>query len=655
MDQESNAAAEAARWRRVPVLAWAPRYQRRWLRGDIFAGAVVAALAVPQSLGYASIAGAPVEVGLYAVPVALVAYALLGSSRQLIVGPVSTVSVLSGSFLATFGVAGTAQAASYTAALALGSGLMLIVAGFLGIGWVAEFLSKPIVTGFVFGLTLLVIVGELPTLLGVPGPQGQVVKRLGSLGNSLTQGYADPTTIIVGGVALLVLFGGQMLNRRVPWALVVLVGGLVASALLDLQGRGVQVVGAVPRGLPEPALPSVEAGDLVALASAGAALALVGLAEGLSAARLFAARGDYRIDADQELLASGAANVLSGLAGGIGVAGSLSKTAAVSDARGRSQVAGLVAAAVAVGFILVLAPVLSGLPRAVLSAIVVNAVWKLMDLAAMRRYAAVRRNDIVAAVVAAVGVLALGPLNGLLVAIAGSVLGLVYRSSRVDVEIMGKVLAEKAAWGGTRQHPERPTFPGVMVLRVNAPMFWVTAAPIVDAVLAEVDAAPDTLALVLDLESTNQMDTTSADALASLLTSLRKRNVDLYLVRVIRPVRTVLRGTGLIGRIGEDHLWHSISQGVREARRAHGLNAFGADLGLDGTEGLPGAPETEEDADEATGEERIAARSPDLDEDELEEGGEQRFATRSLDPGPGAGARREGPRKEGSKGQHRRR
>ena len=336
----------------------------------------------------------------------------------------------------------------------------------------------------------------------------------------------------------------------------------------------------------------------------GATLALVGLAEGLSAARLFAARGGYRIDADQELLASGVANLGSGLFGGIGVAGSLSKTAAVCDARCRTQMAGITAAVLSLVVILAIAPALSGLPKAVLSAIVVNAVWKLMDVAAIRRYARVRRNDIVAAAVAAVGVLAFGPLYGLLLAVAGSVLGLVYRSSRVDVEVMGKVPHEKAAWGGTRNHDERRTFPGVLVLRVDAPIFWVTAAPIHDVVLSKVEAAPDTRALVLDMEATNQMDTTSADMLAELLGELRQRDIDLYLVRVMWPVRRLLRRSGLMDELGEDHLWHSISQGVREARRAHGLKHLPATAGA---ADVPGEELLGEDTAE---EEHIVARSP---------------------------------------------
>jgi anti-anti-sigma factor len=224
-----------------------------------------------------------------------------------------------------------------------------------------------------------------------------------------------------------------------------------------------------------------------------------------------------------------------------------------------------------------------------------------MDFEALRRYARVRRNDIVAAVVAAVGVLAFGPLYGLLLAVGGSVLGLVYRSSRVDVEVMGKVPHEKAAWGSTRNHEERTTFPGIMVLRIDAPIFWVTAAPIHDAILTKVESATELQALVLDMEATNQLDTTSVDALADLLAALRNRGIDLYLVRVMWPVRQVLRRSGLMASLGEDHLWHSISQGTREARRARGLKHVLADGEI---------IVVEEAAGEAAEEEHITARSP---------------------------------------------
>jgi len=205
---------------------------------------------------------------------------------------------------------------------------------------------------------------------------------------------------------------------------------------------------------------------------------------------------------------------------------------------------------------------------------VIHAVWGLMDLAAIRRYLRVRRNDFVAALVAAVGVLLAGPLLGLVLAVAQSLLGLVYRSSRVDVEVLGKIHGEKAAWGGVRNHPDRVPVPGVLVLRLDSSLFWVNAAQVRDAILEAVDAAAELeapKALVLDLESTDQLETTSADMLSALRDELAERGVDLYLVRVRWPVRTVLARCGLREALGEDHLWHNVAQGVREARRQHQL------------------------------------------------------------------------------------
>jgi anti-anti-sigma factor len=293
---------------------------------------------------------------------------------------------------------------------------------------------------------------------------------------------------------------------------------------------------------------------------------MVGLAEGLSAARLFATRIGFRVASDNELVATGASNIAAGLSGGLGVAGSLSKTAASDRAGGRTQIAGVVTATLVVLTLVTVAGLLSPLPKAVLSAIVVNAVWGLMDVGAMHRYAQVRRNDIVTAGVALVGVLLFGVLYGLLAAVGLSVLGLVYRSSRMDVEVMGKVPHEKAAWGSVRHHPERTPVPGLCVLRLNSPLFWVNAAQVQDLVLTALEENPGTRMVLLDLEGTNQIDTTAADMLADLLTELRDRGVDLMLVRVFFAVRRVLRRTGFEDRLGPDRMWHSISQGVRATK-----------------------------------------------------------------------------------------
>jgi len=587
---------------------------------------VVAALAIPQALGYAAIAGVPVQIGLYAIPLALVAYALFGSSPHLVVGPVSTVAVLSGSLVVDLSGGDQDKAVTFTAALAIGAGIGLVVSGLLRIGWAAEFLSRPVVTGFVFGLVLLIILGEIPSLLGIPTESGDVGARALSILRNLSD--LDPTTAVVGLTALAVLFLGARLLPRVPWGLVVLVLAVGLSQTFDLASHGVATVGAVPLGLPTLGLPHIPIADVSAVFFGGLALALVGLAESLSAGRSYAAREGYRVDSDQEMLATGAANIAAGLSGGLSVAGSLSKTAASRRSGGVSQLTGVTTAIIVVVVLLRFAELLAPLPRAVLSAIVIQAVWGLMDVGAMRRYRAVRRNDFVGALAALIGVLILGPLYGLLAAVAQAVLGLVYRSSRVGVDVMGKVPGEKAAWGSVLRHPERKTFDAILVLRLDAPLFWANVYQVQDRVLAAVDAAPGTRILLLDLEATSQLDTTSIDVLDELLTRLEERGIDLYLVRVFYAARRVLSDTGFIARIGDDHMWHTISAAVRAARAdskqtsaAESLASLGVEGGAEGEEGADvakgaeGEDELEED-DDGSGAEQIVEDDEESDQRE---------------------------------------
>lgn len=574
-------------WSRIPAVTWLPQYRRRYIAGDLLAGLVVAALAIPQSLGYASIAGVPVIVGLYSIPLALIAYAIFGSSPHLVVGPVSTVSVLSGSIVADLAHGDPAQAVALTSALALGAGIGLLIGGFFRLGWAAEFMSRPIVTGFVFGLVLLIILGEIPSLLGMPPVSGDVVTRAYSIVTSMSG--ISPLTAVIGLTALAVLFAGAKLAPRVPWGLLVLVISILLSAQLDWTGQGVVTVGAVPRGLPPLGLPDIDLGQIPPVITGGLALAMVGLAEGLSAARIFAAREGYSIDSNQELVGAGTANLASGLSGGMGVAGSLSKTAAAQRSGGHTQMTGVFAALVVVVALVLLVETLAPLPRAVLSAIVIQAVWGLMDVGALRRYKSIRRNDFTSAVAAMIGVLLLGPLYGLLVAVGLAVLGLVYRSSRADLEVMGKVPDEKAAWGSIRDHPERKTYDGIVVVRLDAPLFWANAAEITANVLELVDQDPDAKALILDLEATSQLDTTSIDALELMLTRLHEREIELYLVRVFYLARQVLYRSGFIDLLGEDRMWHSIAAGVQAARASARLKGKSHPQIIDEFDDTPGA------------------------------------------------------------------
>lgn len=546
------------------------RFSRSTMRGDLLAALVVTALMVPQSLGYAALAGAPVQTGLYALPLALGVYAFVGSSPQLIVGPVSTVSVLTGSIVASHGAKSPQEALALVTALAIISGLILMIAGLLRLGWVADFLSKPIVTGFVFGLSILIVVGEIPTLLGLPRGSGNFFGRVSGIAGHL--GEIQPKNAAVGAVALAVLFLGPRIKSVVPWGLVVVIGGLVVAKFVDFPAAGIAEIGKVPSGLPGLAIPDLSVGDMGGLLASGAALAMVGLAESLSAARLFASQNGYHVGANRELIGTGAANVAAGFSGGIGVGGSLSKTAAADNSGGRSPLTSLATMGLVVVVVLFFAPSLGGLPKVVLSAVVVHAVWPLMDLNALARYRSIRRNDFVGALAALVGVLVLGTLYGLLAAIAQSILGLIYRTSRIEVDVLGKVRSEKAAWGSVDRNPKNPTVNGIMVLRLTKPLFWVNAAAAVELITTEIEAEPDTEAVIINMEATNQLDTTSADALGELIGHLHRHGIDVHLVRVIYPTRQVLEASGVHDILGPDHMWRTISQGVKAAKKARKAN-----------------------------------------------------------------------------------
>ncbi|MFN8196076.1 MAG: SulP family inorganic anion transporter [Nocardioidaceae bacterium] len=541
-------------------------YKPKYALPDLGAGLLVAALAVPQSLGYAAVAGVPVQVGLYTLPPALLAYALFGSSRLLFMGPVSTVSVLSGSIVRNLSGGDPGEAVRLTSALAVVAGLFLLLAGVVKVGWVARFLSEPIITGFVTGLVVLIVVGEIPGLLGLDPPSGALLDRLLALARDLDQ--VRLPAFAVSSCALVILFAGQVWAPKVPWALIVLVGGILVSHLGHLAASyDVRVVGDVPSGLPVPSLHWLGVSAIGPLVTGGIAIAAVGIAEGLAAARTFAhAKEDLRDDT--ELIANGVADIVSGVFGGMGVGGSLSKTAANARAGARTQMSGVAAAVIVMVVLLLATGLLSPLPRAVLSAIVVNAVWNLVQPSEFRRFLKVRRNDFVASMVAFLGVLFLGPLNGLLVAIGQSLLGLVYRSMQVHIDIMGKVLDEKAAWGAIEHDPSRVQVPGVLVLRPDSPIFWANADQVFASIRRKVHRYPDTHVVLLDLEASNQMDSTTADRLFKLLCDLREGGCDLYLVRVFDNVKTVLRSSGFFDELGEDRMWHSISAGVKAAKKA---------------------------------------------------------------------------------------
>src|SRR4051812_11877540 len=379
--------------RLLPIAVWLPAYDRRWLRGDVAAGLAVTALVVPKNLGYAGIAGIPLQNGLYAAAAGAIVYALFCTSRQISTGPSSSLAAVAGGAVVATGLAGD-EAAQLVAAIALVTGVLFLALALFRLGRIAQFLSKAVVTGFLAGAAIDVTIGELPKLTGTDAEGKNAWRELSSWLGSLDDVHA--TTLLVGAASLAVIFGLRIVAPRVPGALVLVVGGLLASVMFDLDAHGVALVGDVPRGLPAPALPG---GDLIgdhaaAIAAASGALLLIGFSQTAGDARAFATRHHYRIDVNQESLAQGMANVGAGVFQGMPVSTSLSASSLNESAGARTPLASLITGALVLGTLIVLAPLFSELPKAVLGAVIIDAVvFGMIDVAELRRLYRVTRFD----------------------------------------------------------------------------------------------------------------------------------------------------------------------------------------------------------------------------------------------------------------------
>ena len=413
---------------------------------------------------------------------------------------------------------------------------------------------------------MLVVVGLVPQLLGTPSVRGGIGQIQQSAAILQTVYLLAWPTVIVSLIGIIIIFGGHKLFKSAPWSLILLVLGVIASEVFNLKSYGVATIGHIPSTLSGLVVPRLGVGDIIPLIVGGLAVALVGLAEGLAAARLFAQDQKTRLDSNQELLAHGAADIASGLFGGMGVAGSLSKTAAAATAGARSQMTGIIAAAISVLTLLVAAPLLAPLPSCILAVIVINAVWNLVHPKSFLHYRQIRRNDFYSALFAFGGVLLLGPLYGLILAVGLALLGLIYRSSQVKIDVLGKIPGEKAAWGSVHHHPERLTPEGVLLVRLNAPLFWVNANDAMDKIIRIVNDHPETKILVVDLTATNQLDASAAKRLESLIKVIRSKGMDIHLVLVFDQARRVLGAIGVFELLGPEHVWHAASAAVRAAR-----------------------------------------------------------------------------------------
>lgn len=528
-------------------------YRRTWLRGDVVAGLTVWAVLIPESLAYASIAGVSPVVGLYAAIPALLLYPVFGSSRHVVVGPMSATAALSASVVGGIVSATSDDFAAYTAGLAVAVGVVAGVAGLLRLGFLANFISEPVLKGFIVGMALVIIVGQLPKFFGVGGGDGNFFERLWAVLTSL--GDAHGWTTLVAATCLAVVLVLKAVAPRVPGSLVAVALGILLVTVLDLDTKGVGTVGDIDSGLPSFAVPDVGRGDISLLISGGAGVMLVGFTEGLGAAKTYARKNGYRIDPDRELLGLGASNVGAGFLSGMVVNGSLSKTAVNGGAGARSQMSGYVVAGLTVLTLLFLTPVFANLPEPALAAVVIAAVVELVDVDALRRlygisttrlvaiYGHAARADFIAAMGAMLGVLIFDTLPGLVIGVVLSVLLLLYRISKPHVAVLGEVASSPAQWGDIDRHPDNRPVPGVVVVRVESPLIFANADTVQERLrgLTEVDGVR---ALVLDAAAVPTIDVTAAQMIRDLAETLREQGVSFVAVGDIGQVRDVLRESG---------------------------------------------------------------------------------------------------------------
>ena len=550
------------RWRLVPIVGWIRSYERSWLRGDLIAGVAVAALVVPKNLGYAGIAGVPLQNGLYAAAAGAILYALFGTSRQISTGPSSGLAAVAASAVAVAGITGTQDVASFVAAITLASGVLFLLLAVLRMGWIAQFLSRAVVTGFLFGAAIDVVIGELPKLTGTKvtgsNPLQELWSWLGSLGDS------SLVTVLVSVVALVVVFGVRVIAPKVPGALVLVVGGLLASWLFDLGSHGVALVGEVPRGLPAFQVPSTQvlSGHASTVAIAAVALVLIGFSQTAGDARTFAARHRYRIDINQESVAQGMANVGAGLFEGMPVSTSLSASSLNDHSGARTGLASLTTGAIVLATLLVLAPVFSVLPKPVLAALIIEAVvMGMMDVPEMRRLARVQRFDFWIAVAAIAATLLVGVLAGVIIGIGLSLIWLIFVATHPPMPVLAREPGTQV-FRELDEHPGDEQFAGVTVLRLDGGLFFATADALEDRVREVALSAPGSTAIVLDCGGMDFIDSQGSAKMSEILNLTKQAGVTLRLARVKPPVREVLERDGVLGRIGDDKIHGNVDHAV---------------------------------------------------------------------------------------------
>jgi high affinity sulfate transporter 1 len=542
-----------AHW--LPALAWIRGYRREWLRFDVVAGLTTAALVIPQSMAYATLAGLPVEAGLYTALAAMPIYALLGTSRPLSVSVSSTVSILTASALAGVPPERVPGAA---ALLALLFGATMLLAGLLRLGFLAAFISQPVLLGFKAGAGLFIASGQFGKLLGVSVPGGDFFGQVA--GAVVRLPAAHPTTVALGLGSIVLLLALRRWAPSIPGPLVVVMLGIAAVQSLGLAAQGVAVIGPIPPGLPLPAVPAL--GDARALVWAALGIALMSSIDSIGAARAFARQGEPRIDSNQELRAVGAAALGAGLLHGYPPDGGMSQTAVNRAAGARTQLAQLITAGMVLLTLTLLTPLFESLPQASLGALVLVAVAGLVDVAALRRVGRIRRRDLGLSLVAAAGVLVVGILDGVLIAVVVSMLVLLYQTNTQPVELLGREPGTRR-WRALTAAQPGETVPGLAVVRAQGRLYFANAQRVTDQVLALAEGvSPPVRVVLFDASVIPDLEFTALQALAGLNEELHRRGVAFWLAGLHRVPREMVQRALPLYEGPSARLWDDVEAAV---------------------------------------------------------------------------------------------
>ena len=559
-------------YRLFPVLTTLRNYQRGWLLNDIPAGLVLTAMLVPVGMGYAAASGLPAIYGLYATIIPLIAYAIFGPSRILVLGPDSALAALIAATILPLAAGNADKAVALAGMLGILTGGLCILAGLARFGFITELLSKPIRDGYLNGIALTVLFGQLPKVLGFSVSGSNFLRETSSLLQGIWNGQINWTACAIGFSCLAVILGFRRWAFRIPGVLIAVAGATVIVSLFDLSaGTGITVIGPLPQGLPRFQIPAVSWSEFGDLCAAAVAIALVSFADMSALSRAFARRSGSEVDSNQEIIALGAANMAAGFFQGFPVSSSASRTPVAESAGARTQITGVVGA-VCIAILLIFAPkLLQSLPHAALGAVVVCACLSLFEVRGVLRLYHLRRDEFVLSIVCFLGVVLLGVIQGIFIAVGLALLAFIWRAWRPYDAVLGHVDGLKS-YHDISRHPDAKRIPGLVLFRWDAPLFFANAETFRNQVLhAVADAPTPTRWVVVAAEPITDVDITAAEVLADLDDTLSQAGMNLYFAELKDPVKDTLKRYGLFNRLGIENFFPTIEQAVARYMTVHGF------------------------------------------------------------------------------------